>query len=78
MRRRTCGGSGTGHGSITQDELLKLQISGQCPDESVRVRGFSKQGTISKKNKKIAEETEENGRGKLFEKLFMDMCGCVL
>ena len=29
---------GTGHGQITQAELLKLQKSGQFPDESVRIK----------------------------------------
>ncbi len=37
MRRRPCGGSGTGHGQITEDELLTLQKSGQFPDEPVRI-----------------------------------------
>jgi hypothetical protein len=33
------GGSGTGHGWIAQAELLKLQNSGQIPDEPVRIKG---------------------------------------
>ena len=32
-----CGGSGRVHGSIAQAELLKLQKSGQFPDEPVRI-----------------------------------------
>ncbi len=32
------GGSGTDHGQITQDELLKLQKRGQFPDEPVRIK----------------------------------------
>ena len=38
MRRRPRGGSGTGHGQIAQAELLKLQKSGQFPDEPVRIK----------------------------------------
>ena len=34
---RAC--SGTGHGRIAQAELLKLQKSGQFPDEPVRIKG---------------------------------------
>ncbi len=33
------GGSGTGHGHVAQAELLKLQKSGQFPDEPVRIKG---------------------------------------
>ena len=39
MRRTPRGGSGTGHGQIAQAELLKLQKSGQFPDEPVRIKG---------------------------------------
>ena len=39
MRRTSRGGSGTGHGHVAQAELLKLQKSGQFPDESVRIKG---------------------------------------
>ena len=39
MRRTSHVCSGTGHGRITQAELLKLQKSGQFPDESVRTKG---------------------------------------
>ena len=38
LRRTPCGGSGTGHDQFTQVELLKLQKSGQFPDESVRIK----------------------------------------
>ncbi len=38
MRRTLYGGSGTGHGQITQDELLNFQRRGQFPDESVRMK----------------------------------------
>jgi hypothetical protein len=34
---RSCGGSGTGHRYVTQTELLKLQRSGQFPDEFVKI-----------------------------------------
>ncbi len=34
---RVC--SGTGHGLIAQAELLKMQKSGQFPDEPVRIKG---------------------------------------
>jgi hypothetical protein len=45
VRRTPCGGGGTGCW-IEQDELLKLQKSGQFPDESVRQKGYSVRGTI--------------------------------
>jgi hypothetical protein len=31
--RKLCGGSGTGHGHVTEVELLKLKKRGQFPDE---------------------------------------------
>ena len=34
---KLCGGSGTGHGHVGQAELLKLQKSGQFPDELVKI-----------------------------------------
>ena len=37
--RRSFGGSGSIHGQIAQAELLKLQKSGQFPDEPVRIKG---------------------------------------
>ncbi len=37
--RKPRGGSGTGHGRFPESELLKLQKSGQFPDESVRIKG---------------------------------------
>ncbi len=40
MKRTPHGGSGTGDGQIVQAELLKLQKSGQFPDEPVRIKGF--------------------------------------
>ncbi len=46
MRRTTHGGSGTVHGQIVQDELLKLQKSGQFPDETVRIKGVQIHGVI--------------------------------
>ena len=39
MRRTPRGGGGTGHGHVAQDELLKLQKSGQFPDELVKIEG---------------------------------------
>ena len=39
MRRTPRGGSGTGHGQIAQAELLKLQKTGQFPDDPVRIKG---------------------------------------
>jgi hypothetical protein len=33
------GGSGTGHGHVAQAKLLKLQKSGQFPDELVKIEG---------------------------------------
>ncbi len=36
--RTPCDGSGTGHGQITQAEVLKMQKCGQFPDESVKVK----------------------------------------
>ena len=39
MRRTPRGGSGTGHGHDAQAELLKLQKSGQFPDELVKTEG---------------------------------------
>jgi hypothetical protein len=33
------GGSGTGHSYVAQAELLKLQRSGQFPDELVKIEG---------------------------------------
>ena len=38
MRRTPHGGSGTGHGQIAQAELLKLQKTGQFPDDPVRIK----------------------------------------
>ena len=37
MRRTTHGGSGTSDGWIEKVELLKLQKSGQFPDELVKI-----------------------------------------
>jgi hypothetical protein len=37
-QRKPRGGSGTGHGRFAEAELLKLQKSGQFPDESVRIK----------------------------------------
>ncbi len=37
MSRTPRGGSGTGHGDVAQDELQKLQKSGQFPDEFVKI-----------------------------------------
>ena len=37
MRRRTRGGSGTGHRYVVEVELLKLQGRGQFPDELVKI-----------------------------------------
>ena len=34
--RKLCDGNGTGHGHVVQAELLKLQKSGQFPDELVK------------------------------------------
>ncbi len=39
MRRTRCDGSGTGHGDVEEDELLKLQKRGQFPDELVKIEG---------------------------------------
>ncbi len=39
MRRTPHVGSGTGHGQITEAELLKMKKSGQFPDETVRIKG---------------------------------------
>ena len=39
MRRTLCVGSGTGHGDVAQAELLRLQHSGQFPDELVKIEG---------------------------------------
>ncbi len=39
MRTTPHDGSGTGHGWIAQDELLKIQKSGQFPDELVKIEG---------------------------------------
>jgi hypothetical protein len=41
LRRTPRGGSGTDHGheSVAQVELLKLQKSGEFPDESVKIKG---------------------------------------
>ncbi len=36
MRRTPPGGSGTGHDHVAQTDLLKLQKSGQFPDELVK------------------------------------------
>jgi hypothetical protein len=38
-RRTPRGGSGTGHGHVAQAELLKLQNSGQFPNELVKIEG---------------------------------------
>jgi hypothetical protein len=38
VRRTPSDGSGTGHGQVEKLELLKLQKSGQFPDESVRIK----------------------------------------
>ena len=35
--RRLHGDSGTGHGDIAESELLSLEISGQFPDELVKI-----------------------------------------
>jgi hypothetical protein len=39
VRRTPYDGSGTGHGQIPSTELLKLQKSGQFPDELVKTEG---------------------------------------
>jgi hypothetical protein len=39
VRRTPCGGSGTDHGQVAQAELLKLQRSGEFPDELVEIEG---------------------------------------
>jgi hypothetical protein len=33
-----CGGSGIVHGRFAQSELLKMQKSGQFPDDPVRIK----------------------------------------
>ncbi len=39
MKRKSCDGSGNdGHGHVVKTELLKLQNSGQFPDETVRIK----------------------------------------
>jgi hypothetical protein len=38
FRRTPRDGSGSIHGQIAESELLKLQKSGQFPDESVRIK----------------------------------------
>ncbi len=38
MRRTPRDGSGTGHGWITQAELLKVTKSGQFPDDLVKIK----------------------------------------
>jgi hypothetical protein len=38
-RRTPSDGSGTNHGQVTQPKLLKLQKSGQIPDEIVKIEG---------------------------------------
>ena len=37
MRRNPHDGSGPGHGDVVQSELLKVQKSGQFPDELVKI-----------------------------------------
>ena len=37
--RRLHGDSGTDHGDVSEDELLRLQKSGQFPDELVKIEG---------------------------------------
>ena len=34
---KVSGGSGTGHGDVPQDELLKPKKNGQFPDEPVKI-----------------------------------------
>ena len=38
LLRKPRGGSGTGHDHVEQTKLLKLQKSGQFPDEPVRIK----------------------------------------
>jgi hypothetical protein len=39
VRRTLCGGSGNVFGWFTQTDFLKLEKSGQFPDELVRIKG---------------------------------------
>jgi hypothetical protein len=50
VRRTPRGGSGTGHGHIAPAELLKLQKSGQFPDEFVKIEDTQIHYVSSRRN----------------------------